>query len=206
MNSLTSIWTSLAGRYTEDIQLITNYWSEITQAYTEKDRYYHNLDHVQYMIDLALKHQTELADSDTVLFAIFYHDIIYRTGRKDNEVKSAQLAAERLSILGFPAAKLDRCRQQIIATREHRDTGDGDTNYLLDFDLAILGDTPQRYLAYSRSIRKEYNKYPNFLYKRGRRKVLQHFLAMSRIFKTDTFYRKLETSAKANLQAELTRL
>jgi predicted metal-dependent HD superfamily phosphohydrolase len=45
--------------------------------------------------------------------------------------------------------------------------------------------------------------FPDFVYKPGRKKVLLHFLAMERIFKTDYFFHKFELLAKQNLQKEL---
>jgi len=55
-------------------------------------------------------------------------------------------------------------------------------------------------------IRKEYKVYPDIIYKPGRRKVVQHFLAMERIYKTDYFFVRLEQQAKENLTKELTLL
>jgi predicted metal-dependent HD superfamily phosphohydrolase len=45
--------------------------------------------------------------------------------------------------------------------------------------------------------------YPDFLYRPGRRKVLQHFLDMERIFKTEEFASKFEKQARVNLGWEL---
>lgn len=55
-------------------------------------------------------------------------------------------------------------------------------------------------------VRKEYSIYPDLLYKPGRKKVLQHFLQMERIFKTQVFYDKYETQSRRNLEKELNQL
>ncbi|HET7178254.1 MAG TPA: hypothetical protein VFI14_00955 [Chryseosolibacter sp.] len=52
-------------------------------------------------------------------------------------------------------------------------------------------------------MRREYSMYPDFLYRPGRRKVLQYFLDMERIFKTEEFASKFEKQARGNLEREL---
>jgi len=203
MEDLTARWQELAIKYTDDNQLAQELWKEIEESYTTKNRYYHNLTHLSYMVDHATKYQHKLSDPDTVLFSIFYHDIVYDVMRKDNELKSADLARGRLFQLGVPADKITKCYTQIVATQSHAPSSDSDTNYLLDFDLAILGESPAVYQEYTTKIRKEYAIYPGFLYRRGRKKVVQQFLTRNRIFKTDTFYGRYEQSARDNLKAEL---
>jgi len=205
MLNLSIVWQKLATKYTDNDQLIHELWEEIEKSYTAQNRHYHNLAHLSYMATHATKYQNKLYDPDTVLFSIFYHDIVYSVMRQDNEQKSANLARKRLSQLQVPANKITNCCTQIVATRNHAPSSDEDANYLLDFDLSILGESPTVYQEYTRQIRKEYAGYPDFLYRRGRKKVLQHFLAMDRIFKTDPFYERYEQTARNNLKAELSK-
>ncbi|WP_375580332.1 hypothetical protein ABWH96_04655 [Marivirga tractuosa] len=206
MNDLRTIWNELTSRYTENDELIDELWTEIEKKYTAKKRHYHNLTHLEYMTDRAIKHKDLLIDFDTVLFSIFYHDIVYNIKRQNNEQKSAEIAYDRLSKLGVPAYKIAACQNQIIATKDHNDNDSSDTNYLVDFDLAILGDTTENYKTYRKKIRDEYSIYPDFLYRKGRKKVLQHFLDMDRIFKTKEFYENFELPARENLKTELQEL
>jgi predicted metal-dependent HD superfamily phosphohydrolase len=66
-----------------------------------------------------------------------------------------------------------------------------------------LGQHWENYLAYAKDVRKEYSIYPDFIYKPGRKKILNHFLKMKRIFKTEFFFAKFEETAKENLNREL---
>lgn len=203
MEDLAITWQKLATKYTDNNQLVRELWKEIENSYTAQNRHYHNLAHLSYMVDHTTNYHSKLSDPDTVLFSIFYHDIVYNTMRQDNEQKSADLARKRLSQLQVPDDNITRCGTQIVATQNHAPSNDADTNYLLDFDLAILGENPIIYREYTQKIRKEYARYPDFLYRRGRKKVLQHFLAMNRIFGTDAFYERYEQTARDNLKAEL---
>jgi predicted metal-dependent HD superfamily phosphohydrolase len=93
-----------------------------------------------------------------------------------------------------------------MATKDHQAGSDKGTLYLLDFDLAILGENLQTYAEYVQKIRAEYALYPDFLYNRGRKKVLQHFLDRDTIFKTREFIDNYESQARENLKAELKEL
>ena len=155
------------------------------------------------MFRLAFKYKSEITDFNTLLFSIFYHDIIYNPKRSDNELKSAQLASDRLNRLGLTNDQINKCYEQISATKEHINGAKIDTNFLVDFDLAILEDEPEKYIEYTKRIRKEYAIYPDLMYNKGRRKVLRRFLKMDRIFKTNEFKENLEERARENLRTEL---
>lgn len=196
-------WKALAEQYTKNLVDIQNYWSEIKRVYSAPKRTYHNLAHLENMIFWWQQCCQLLQDADMVLFAIYYHDFIYNIHRKDNELLSANLAAERLTVLGVPAAKIERCRKHILATATHGNNEDLDSNYLVDMDLAILGVYPDMYKIYCQQVRKEYAIYPDFLYRRGRKKVIAHFLSMPQLYKTLFFQKKLEAQARINLEQEL---
>ena len=92
---------------------------------------------------------------------------------------------------------------QVLATKKHAACDDTDTNYFTDADLSVLGQGWYVYSNYYRQVRKEYALYPDIIYIPGRKKVLQHFLQMERIFKTDHFFNKFELQARENIQKEL---
>ncbi|MGV3538733.1 MAG: hypothetical protein ACO1OQ_02925 [Rufibacter sp.] len=206
MHPLYTIWQPLAQQYTGDTKLIERWWLELEKAYTSSGRHYHNLTHISAMLLLAQEHATTLASPALVQFAIFYHDAVYKATIKDNEEKSAALAEERLTQLGLGTEDIEKVAAMILATKKHQVSPDPDTNFLLDFDLAILGADWPQYEQYTRQIRKEYRIYPDLLYKPGRKQVLRHFLDLPQIFKTAKFQELLEGKARQNLARELTEL
>jgi len=197
------VYTKLLESYTGDPIRIRSFSEEIVTAYTAHGRHYHTLQHLRQMLDVLKGVKDQVSDPDTLLFALFYHDIVYDPGRKDNEEKSAELATERLSALGYPAAGRGLCRQMIRATRDHARSTHPDINLLTDADLSILGSEAAAYTAYASRVRREYGIYPDTVYKPGRRKVLQHFLGMPFIFKTAYFRAAYESRARQNIQQEL---
>lgn len=203
VESLKSLWTKLTSSFSSDSDMIEDFWEEIEKSYTHKERHYHNLSHLAYMLEKAQQHASHIEDFPVLQFSIFYHDIIYNAQRQDNEEKSAEVAQSRLAGLGLSETRIQKCFDQIIATKSHKSEVDNDIHYLLDFDLGILGESYSLYEVYTQNIRKEYSIYPDFMYKKGREKVLQHFLDMERIFKTEAFYSQYENQAKENLKTEL---
>lgn len=140
------------------------------------------------------------------MFSLFYHDIIYNTLRTDNEERSAELAVKRLNQIAAPPDLIKHCKTQILATKKHSVDSNCDTNFFTDADLSVLGFNWDRYSEYFKKIRKEYSFYPDLIYNPGRKKVLKHFLAMERIFKTESFFGKFEMQARENLKQELNML
>lgn len=206
MTYLKDIWDKLASSYSDNTELVDKGWIEIEHSYTAKKRHYHNLSHLEYMVDKMEAYSSKLQDPDVILFSIFYHDIVYDTKRQDNELKSAEIAGERLRKLGLTSDKVTTCQNHILATKHHQASNNIDANFLVDFDLAILGEDQSTYLKYIKDIRAEYSIYPDFLYRRGRKKVLQHFLEMGHIFKTTEFRNLYEQRARENLNMELQEL
>jgi predicted metal-dependent HD superfamily phosphohydrolase len=108
-----------------------------------------------------------------------------------------------MSQIGVPNSTIERCKTQILATKSHTNSADSDTNYFTDADLSVLGQPWETYLQYSGNVRKEYSLHPDFVYNPGRKKVLNHFLEMDRILKTDFYYGKFEVQARQNLKKEM---
>ncbi|WP_240321128.1 hypothetical protein [Kordia sp. SMS9] len=181
------------------------HWEEIKGFYGEEKRHYHNLNHISHMLHLAENDQKDLIDYDILQFAIWYHDIVYRATKSNNELKSAEFAQKRLKTLQIDPKKIENCTNLIISTKKHEilNAQNEDNAYLLDWDLAILGTPWERYLTYTQNIRKEYSMFPDFMYTKGRKKVLQHFLERPRIYYTEKYHSLWETIARENIQKEL---
>ena len=146
----------------------------------------------------------QIDNLDALLFAIYYHDIIYKSTKSDNEHQSALMFEKRISKTSF--SFLSECMVQIESTKGHKLLANNDTNILLDLDLSILGKSPKEYKIYCENIRKEYRIYPDFMYKKGRIEVLKNFLELDAIYKTDIFKQEYENQAKENLEVELNQL
>tara|TARA_R110000868_G_scaffold227988_1_gene480946 strand:+ start:73 stop:753 length:681 start_codon:yes stop_codon:yes gene_type:complete len=200
---LRETFIKLMTKYTADKDLINVLWAEIEKNYSSKKRHYHTLQHLDNLHSQLTIVKREIKNWETILFTLYYHDIIYSSTKSNNEEKSAELAEKRMKKISVSNEIIEQCKKQILATKSHSKSIDSDTNYFIDADLSVLGQSWETYSLYFKNVRKEYGIYPTFMYNSGRKKVLNHFLSMDRIFKTDFFYNKFETQAKQNLQQEL---
>lgn len=180
-------------------------WNELKKAYSHASRKYHNLNHLEEMITAFTVYQKELQYPDEVLYAIFYHDYVYKSTRKDNELKSAEYALAILPKSNVAMHK-ERVYDMILATKDHICHDNKDEKWLIDFDLKILAKDWENYKVYYEQIRKEYSIYPDFLYTPGRKKALTHFLENEYIYQTDEFRKLYESKARENIKKEISLL
>ena len=103
-------------------------------------------------------------------------------------------------------ALLDAVTRLISATTKHDASLHVDAAVLVDADLSILGQLEDRFWEYETQIRSEYSWVPQEVFSSKRAEILEEFLARSRIYYTNHFFRRLETQARANLQASVRRL
>lgn len=204
INWLKIEWQNLASKYC-NTTLAEELWTEIETNYTNKTRHYHNLTHIYNMLLQAETYKTEIKDLEALQFAIWYHDIVYKSSKKDNEEKSALLAEKRLKSINFDLKRIENIKKLIISTKKHELVIDKnrDNAYLLDIDLSILGSDWDTYQKYISNIRKEYKIYPDFIYKPGRKNVLKHFLDRKTLYFTNSFRGKYEIQARENLKKEI---
>jgi len=183
---------------------IQQHWLDLEKAYSKKSRHYHNLTHIQDMIFSYEKYSDQLQFPNEVFYSIFYHDYIYVSSKKDNELKSAEYAVKILPKDANLKSKM--VFNAIVATQHHQHNENEDINWLIDFDLKILARDWDDYKIYFEQIRKEYRIYPDFLYKPGRAKALKHFLKNEFIFQTNEFTNLYEERARTNIEKEISSL
>lgn len=199
--SLNKIYSELLANIGFTEKAIEQNWLDLEKAYSKKSRHYHNLTHIAAMMESFETYRDKLDKPNEILFSIFYHDYIYKSSKKDNELKSAEFA---LSILPENSS-FDRqlVFDAICATQQHQHNTIEDINWLIDFDLKILVRDWEDYKIYFEQIRKEYRIYPDFLYKPGRAKALKHFLENEFIFQTEEFRGLYEEKARMNIEKEI---
>lgn len=199
---LKSTFEELLAPYTTKDEC-TRYWNELRKNYSEKGRHYHDLNHLRKLVASLLPFKEQVEDWEVMLFAVFYHDIVYDVSRHDNEQQSADWAGRVMSNLKLEQGRIARAIRHVLATKDHASQSDPDTNLFTDADLGILGSNWGTYENYGKQIRQEYAIYDDPTYTSGRRKVLEKFLEKEVIFKTKSFFLLYEEQARANMAREL---
>jgi predicted metal-dependent HD superfamily phosphohydrolase len=179
-------------------------FSELIDAYRGPWRFYHNLDHVCYVLAAVTAQARRARDLAALCFAAWFHDAVYDSRAPDNEERSAAWAERALTGLGVAAATIETVWRLILLTKTHRaEPNDNDGGIFLDADLIILGMPASVYRDYARAIRQEYAWVPDETYCTGRARVLRSFLERDRIYVTAEVHETCEEQARENLRAEL---
>jgi predicted metal-dependent HD superfamily phosphohydrolase len=206
---LSDVWRDLTHRQACTGPVAQAVLDELVRAYSERHRHYHTIEHVASLLRLLDEHGQGVLDRNAVALAILFHDVVYDPARHDNEQASADLAGERLAPLGFPDQLIAKVKGYILATQHGQSAptiNDADLALLLDLDLSILAAAPAAYRAYAQAIRREYAYIPGVLYRLGRRRILEGFLARERIYRTDQLHALWEEPARANIGGEMAEL
>jgi predicted metal-dependent HD superfamily phosphohydrolase len=177
-------------------------WEALLSAYTQPHRAYHNLHHIHALFrDLSQFSTAEVSES--IQWAIWYHDIVYDPHAGDNEEQSADWAVTTLQNWGLSSSLQKEVRRLILATQSHQaEADDHNACLLLDLDLGILGTSSERYAEYARAIREEYRWVPRPLYAQGRQKVLDSFLSLKTLYNTPVIRQQREQRGQENLRWE----
>jgi len=185
-------------------------------AYAMPPRAYHHFGHVESV----LGHFDAVAAGPgwgrprEAWLAVLYHDAVYEAGRRDNEARSAMLAAAEIA-RWLPGEGLDVAHvvDLIELTARHGSLqpealGEGadgdDRRHFLDCDMAILGADAAAFDAYDRAIAEEYrDAVPGWLYRLNRRRFLRGLLRSERIYLSAFFHERLDAAARDNLRRAL---
>ena len=203
---LRSSWLNTLEQLQIDPNSGESIFANLIKVYSDTARHYHNLHHLQHILNSLVEVKELIVNFPALGLCAWFHDYVYDPQAIDNEMESAIAAEKILSRLKINFDTVRLVQQIILSTRKHEPfLQETDNLVFLDVDLSILGTSPDRYLVYSQAIRKEYSHLSDRDYQEGRKEVLTQFLARKRIYYTDYFYQRLESTARKNLQTEINR-
>jgi len=179
----------------------------LAERYREPHRRYHDLRHLQEVLQTVDDLADAADDVEAVRWAAWFHDAVYDVHRDDNEERSAQLAERDLTALGLDRGMVSEVSRLVRLTATHQpDDDDANGAVLCDADLRILAADPWRHAEYVADVRAEYAHVPDPEFRAGRAAVLRALLSSGRLFRTERAYERWEERARANLAAELRQL
>lgn len=181
-------------------------YDDLVARYAEPHRTYHTLEHIEHCLNEFESVRHLAARPSAVEWALWHHDAIYDTKAKDNEDRSAALAAEtaRNASLTDDFGKL--ITHLIMATKHLVVPTDPGTQLLVDIDLSILGQSEDRFDTYERQVREEYKRVAEDVFVARRSAILKLFLERPTIYSTPFFRTRYEAQAQWNLTRSLAQL
>jgi predicted metal-dependent HD superfamily phosphohydrolase len=184
----------------------TALFSTLSRAWREPHRVYHTLDHLADCLTELDRVAVPVDSLAEVEAALWFHDAIYDTRRRDNEARSAAWAVEALGALGIAEQKTARIAEHVLATKHEGLPRSRDAELVVDVDLSILGRAPDEFDAYEMRVRAEYGWVPEDEFRAGRAKILGALLARPILYRTAAFRERYERQARANLRRSLASL
>ncbi len=197
-------WLQLMDNLSIDSNLST--FAQLTAAYSEGHRYYHTAAHIEACLEIFEQSKSVATKPAEIECAIWFHDAIYNPMSKDNELKSANWAAQFLRDNRCSEQAQEAVRNLILATVHDAAATDPDTQLLIDVDLSILGADEATYDLFEANVRREYRWVPGPLFRRERRKILASFLARETIYGTVSIREEFEAQARENLSRAIQQL
>ena len=181
-------------------------WSRWPRAYHDTTHLWACLRHLQSVQE---QQPGAIQNPLAVALAIWYHDAIYWPWSGRNEERSAAWSTRFLHSQHVPAALQATVHQYILDTRHNAnvdiDAGDPgpDAQWVVDIDLAVLGQSEAVYRRFEHNVRREYFfvRWPRYV--AGRSAVLQGFLDHPRIYQNAWFFDRYEAQARTNLHHAL---
>lgn len=182
-------------------------WKEfrtVRKIYQSPQRHYHTWQHIY---ETCLFTRCHYGFQPLVIFALFYHDVIYNVNSKTNEDDSAivwETYAHLRSLHRHSSLKVKAVSEMIRMTAKHRPEPGSPLTYLMmcDADMSIFLCPDEHYLEYARNIWREYKGKGREAYIAGRLQFL------STVDPEDLYFthqaRKLVHHAKANIDLERT--
>ena len=181
-------------------------YHRLIACYSEPHRKYHTVQHLNECFVHLDRVRSLAVHPDEVEVALWFHDAIYDTSKKDNEARSAAWARASLVAAGVSTEQADRIHGLIMSTMHHAAPADKDAEVLVDVDLSILGAETARFDEYEIQIREEYSWVPESLYRASRRQVLEEFMRREFIYSTAPFRSEYDARARDNIARSLDRL
>ena len=174
-------------------------YQRLIDGYQEAHRYYHSLDHIEHCLGMFDQCKSLTTDTDALEIAIWFHDVILESGRRDNEARSAELYLQ-LSDGVQPEPMRQLVKRMIMATRhDGSELDDADSFYMVDIDLSSFGLPWEEFLRDSLNLRLENPHVSDEDFHLNQTGFQRSLLARPRFFLSDYFHDLFEQQARANL-------
>ena len=208
------IWGSLYSEininicFVDEEKWFNTIFPKIINYYTDKNRYYHNIDHIKDMLNHLNKDFKENLSKKQIIIlklSIIFHDIIYDPTQKDNEKQSAEFAFEYLKDALVDDVTCNEVYDNILKTQYHLNVKPENHIQEILIDLDLRGFGTDTYWINGFLFRKEFSHLTDDEWFKGRIKFLENFID-SDIYQTELYRNKYEDKAKNYMKQELNNL
>ncbi len=177
-------------------------FSVLEGNYSRPERFYHTLGHIK----ACLKHldaiRDQARDPDALEMAVWFHDAVYETGARDNELQSAKLFVE-LANKEAPARFVDKVRSLIMVTVHPSHPTDIDEKFMVDIDLSSFGLPWPQFLALGKLARKECAHMSDEEFDASELEFFEILASRPNFYYSEFFRTRYEAQARDNLARKI---
>ena len=154
-----------------------------------------HLAHCLGELDIAKDHITEFRATE---MALWFHDVIYHYGARDNEILSAAYFRD-VAGSSMPVDYVDRVCEFIIATQHIGAARDASIAFVVDIDLSGFGLPWEGYRADSNALRLEAKNITDDKYYSRELRFLGELQKWPSLYQSAFFRGRLEDRAQSNI-------
>tara|TARA_Y100000588_G_scaffold88862_1_gene95138 strand:+ start:2141 stop:2776 length:636 start_codon:yes stop_codon:yes gene_type:complete len=170
----------------------------LKRHYSDVSRHYHDCEHIAVCLTAYDEAVSVLGADDIVEMTLWFHDVIFTPGARNNEARSAKWFATQAS--GFlPEAFISQTCSLIQAT-DHREPPEGNgAQFAVDVDLWGLSQPWDAFFSDTVDLRREAVHANDEAFARGQGGFLRTLAERSQIYSTPYFQDRCEKSARQNI-------
>lgn len=140
------------------LELVENHAIQVLTNEVPAQFCYHNLDHTKAVVEaateIAIAEKLDPSMREWIAIAAWFHDLGYSKSAEHHEKMSAELAEQFLAAIDYPADKIERVKDCILATVMPQQPKGKDEEVLCDADLYHLSTS--EFKERSKLLRKEW--------------------------------------------------
>lgn len=187
-----NLWKACGGKDPEGL------WNTLRDHYQEPHRHYHNLRHIAQCLKVIDGASDQIVELKATELAIWFHDVIYCYGARDNEARSAAFFQEAAGDQ-MPPEFIERVCEFIMATQHTGSARDEAVALVVDIDLSGFGLPWESYLADSDALRLEAAGVGDAQYYQGKLRFLDELQRWPSLYQSRYFRERLESQAQVNI-------
>jgi predicted metal-dependent HD superfamily phosphohydrolase len=175
-------------------------YRNLLQRYREPERHYHSIEHIEHCLNQFDQCKSLADNADALELAIWFHDAILVSGRRDNEARSAELYLELTHDVQTESTRQLVNRLIMATLHDGSSLNDTDSCLMVDIDLSSFGLPWEEFLRDSFNLRAENPQLSDNDYFLNQTGFQRSLLARPRFFQSDYFHDRLEAQARENLE------
>ena len=141
-------------------------------------------------------------DADAIELALWFHDVEYDPGARDNELKSAE-RFKRVAAGNMDPDLIEQIYRLILSTIHNGPPQAVDEQYVVDIDLSGFGLPWHDFVKDSINVRNEFPDLTDCAFAKNNGGFLKRLLSRPSVYSTEFFKNLYELQARENMKKQI---